>query len=325
MHWLIAVCSLAVCLMPAASFASCASSSCSCPIEGPTQWEQPRFLLDLSQQYVDQGQPRAGTRDVPVGYLPSMEDEVRTINRIISIRAVWRPNRDWTVSGTLPYVSRTHEHVANEPGMPPALMRWSYRGVGDAEAQLSRSILGGPESRGELRLQWGMKVPTGRRNVPEVGGAQPEPPARPGTGSWDGILGAAAVYSVRVPSPAGVGRAMPIRALVSGRWNGKGADEYRVGREFQAHLAADYPLARTLDLLLQSNLRMREKDDVGLSDAERENSGGTWAYLTPGLRVAVAGDLAFYGVVQVPVYQRVNRIQLVSDYNVSVGVTRAVF
>lgn len=325
MRWLSAICILAASLIPAASFASCASSSCACPIDDASAWDQPKFLLDLSQQYVDQDQPRAGTRDVAVGYISSSEDEVRTINRITSLRATWRPDAAWTLIAAVPYVSRTHEHLANEPGSPSELLRWSYRGVGDAEVQLSRSILGGPADRGEVRVQWGIKVPTGRRNVPEVNGEQPEPPARPGTGSWDGILGATAAYAVHVPSPAEGDRPTPVRASIIGRWNGKGTEEYRVGRELQAHLAADYPLSRVFALMLQGNLRLRGKDDVGLTDSERENSGGTWAYFTPGIRAAVASDLAISAVIQVPVYQRVNRIQLVSDYNVSLGVTRAVF
>ncbi|MBI4363857.1 MAG: hypothetical protein HY568_00350, partial [Candidatus Latescibacteria bacterium] len=269
-------------------------------------------------------QPRAGTHDVAVGAISSMEDEIRTINRLTSLRGTWRPGPAWTIVATIPYVNRTHEHFANESGSLE-LLRWSYRGLGDAEVQISRSVLGGPASRGELRVHWGAKVPTGRRNVPEVNGEQPEPPARPGTGSWDAILGATATYGVHIPNPAGGDRATPVRAMIIGRWNGKGTEEYRVGRELQAHLAADYPLSRVFAVMLQGNMRVREKDDVGLTDSERENSGGTWAYFTPGLRASVADDLSFYALVQVPVYQRVNRIQLVSDYNLSLGVTRGVF
>ncbi len=310
-------------ISPALSFASCSSSSCACAVEGAGS-TQPAFSLDLSHQYLDQDRARAGTHDVAIGAIPSSEDEVRTINRITSLRAVWRPSPGWALTGTLPYVSRTHEHISNESGSPE-LLRWSYSGLGDTELWLARAVLGGSGSRGELRVQWGAKLPTGRRNVPEIDGMQPEPPARPGTGSWDGMLGAWAVYAAHAPSPAGGDRVTPVRAMVLGRWNGKGTEEYRVGRELQAHVGADYPLAGRLDLLLQGNLRVRGKDDVGLTDAERENSGGTWAYFTPGLRASVAPGVSVYGLVQIPVYERVNRIQLVSDYNLSLGVMSTIF
>ena len=306
-----------------AAFASCGSATC--PIDVESRWEQRRFSLDITQQYLDQNQPRAGTENVSVGFIPSEEDEVRTINRITQARATWRPNDGWIVTGALPYVNRTHEHIRNEEGMPPVLLTWNYEGFGDTEVAASRSVWVGSQGDAEIRLNAGVKLPTGKTQVPAVDGEQPEPSARPGTGSWDGALGSAARWLVNMPIPGGGRGSMPVRLGVLGRWNGVGTEDYRVGHEVQAHLGADYPILSSLELLLQGNVRSRGKDEVGGTSVDSENTGGTWAYLTPGLRFSVNNMARIYGLVQIPVYQRVNGIQIVSNYNVYMGVTRAMF
>jgi hypothetical protein len=69
------------------------------------------------------------------------------------------------------------------------------------------------------------------------------------------------------------------------------------------------------------NGRLRGKDDPGQTDALRDNTGGTWVYGSPGLRVQAGSALAAYAYVQLPVYERVNRIQLAAPYHLIVGTT----
>jgi hypothetical protein len=121
------------------------------------------------------------------------------------------------------------------------------------------------------------------------------------------------------------GGAVPVRLSVLGRTSGRGTERYRVGSEIQTNLGLSYPVTRSLELLLSGDFRIRAKDDVGDTDAEPGHTGGTWAYVSPGIRVQPVGKTAFYGVVQLPVYQRVNGINLVSDYNLYLGVSRAAF
>ncbi|HEU5249951.1 MAG TPA: hypothetical protein VFW15_08185, partial [Thermoanaerobaculia bacterium] len=64
----------------------------------------------------------------------------------------------------------------------------------------------------------------------------------------------------------------------------------------------------------------RGKDDVGRTDEDPDHTGRTSVYLSPGVRVGLPGVLAAYWIVQVPVYQRVNGIQLASKYNLLGGV-----
>jgi hypothetical protein len=123
--------------------------------------------------------------------------------------------------------------------------------------------------------------------------------------------------------PGGSYGSLPIRLSVLGRANGRGTERYRVGSEIQSNLGLSYPVTRWCELLLSGDFRVRAKDDAGDTDADPGHTGGTWAFVSPGIRVNAAAKTAFYGVVQLPVYQRVNGINLVSDFNLYLGVTRA--
>lgn len=307
-------------LMVRAAFAGCGCEFC--PVDQGSGWHEAKLSFDLTQQYIDQDQPRAGTADVAVGFLPSGHDEVRTVNRATTASLAYRPTAAWAFSATLPYVSRYHEHIHNHLGASE-LQRWSYSGPGDLELIATRTVVGGAGSARYL-LRAGVKTPTGKRSVPEVDGEQPEPTSRPGTGSWDLLAGLGAEWRVDAPG-AGDGTTMPLRLSLSGRLPGRGTDEYRAGAELLAHAGAEYPVIGPASALLQTNLRIRGKDDVGNTDEEAGNTGSTSLYLSPGARIAVDSRSAIYGLFQVPVYQRVNGIQLVAKSNLYVGVSRGLF
>ena len=307
-------------ITPAAAFASCGSEHC--PIDMGLLWQESTLTFDLSQQYIDQNQPRVGTHNAVVGAIPSAENEVRTVSRITSAHAMYQPAGGWTLGATLPFVSRYHEHI-HDAGGTPELQRWNFTGVGDLEVQGSRTFKSGAEGTTRYHLTGGFKAPTGVKQVEEFNGDEPEPPARPGNGAWGAIAGAGAQWSLSTKMLGGAYGAMPLRLSVLGRANGRGTERYRVGSELQTNLGISYPVARSVEMLLSGDLRVRAKDDVGDTDAEAGHTGGTWAFVSPGLRVSPIAKTAFYGIVQLPVYQRVNGINLVSDFNLYLGVTRA--
>jgi hypothetical protein len=288
-------------------------------------WEHSLLTFDLTQQYIDQNQPRAGTKDVAVGAIPSEEDEVRTVSRITTAHAIYQPGGSWSVAASLPFVSRYHEHIHNESGNPPETQRWSFNGVGDLEVDASRTFTGGGESPVRYHLTAGVKAPTGARHVPEQNGDEPEPPARPGNGAWGAIAGAGAQWSIQAKMPGGTYGAIPIRLSVLGHASGRGTERYKVGSELQTNLGMSYPVIRSIEILLSGDFRVRAKDDPGDTDAEAGHTGGIAAFVSPGVRVQAIAKTAFYGIVQLPVHQRVNGINLVSDFNLYLGVTHAAF
>ena len=73
--------------------------------------------------------------------------------------------------------------------------------------------------------------------------------------------------------------------------------------------------------VLQLNAARRSRDSG--AQAEPDNSGSTTVALAPGISAAVADHDMLYAFVQLPLYQKVNGIQLVSRANVAVGWTHA--
>ncbi len=306
-------------LLPAPIRASCGAQSCPLDLHGGHGADGP-FSLDLSWQYVRQDQVRVGTREGTVGELPSPEDEVSTVSRVSSAMARLAIAERWSVSATLPFVQRTHEHVRNQAGQPPLPEAWDFSGLGDASL-MTEWRASGARSPVVVGLQAGVKLPTGRRHVDEVAGDEPEPPARPGTGSWDGVAGLHVMRAVSLPALAGGRVEAPLFMSALGRLNGHGTDDYRAGDELQLNLGATYPLAGAVRLLAQVNARLRGPDDPGRTDALQADTGGAWVYASPGLRVEAGHGIAPYAYVQLPVWQRVNRIQIVAPWMLYTGLS----
>jgi len=307
--------------IPGAALASCGAENC--PLDHASRWSEAPFSFEVSYQYIDQDQPRVGTDDAAVGAIPRHHDEVRTLNRTTTGRASYRFAGAWSVSAALPYVDRFHAHIHNELGVAE-YERWEYNGIGDLEVVGLRSF-GGGESRNRYFATAGVKAPTGVTDVKNEEGDQPEPAARPGSGSWDVLAGAGAEWRMGGSRGEDGAGGIPLRLSVTGRLNGRGTEEYRIGSQVQAHVASELPVGKTFALLGQANFRVRAKDDVGASGLEEEDTGGSWLYLSPGLRVSTGTRASIYGLVQIPVYQRVNGIQLVSDVNLYCGVTGGIF
>ena len=80
-------------------------------------------------------------------------------------------------------------------------------------------------------------------------------------------------------------------------------------------------LTSRIGFLLQMNGKVQAFSNVGNTGEPRENSGGTWIYITPGLRFQIAEAFATYGVFQLPAYQNVHGIQQTSNLNLQFGIT----
>jgi hypothetical protein len=312
--------------------------------------EQPRrFSFEISFQHVTQNRVRTGTQAADLDAILHEGGELRTVSRVTTSQATYALNRAWRFSATLPFVDRTHEHVT-AAGLPePEYHEWRYSGIGDLSVLTNWTALQlGGESPFTVALQGGVKLPTGRRHVPEILGEEPEPHARPGTGSTDLLGGLQIRKAIELPSPSGGYTALFASALYS--YTGRGTEGHRVGRIFETHLGASYPVLSHTRFLGQFNLRMRGRDHHEDSDAtgtdgghshllapEHDdhplpgepadesgivpNTGGVALFATPGARVEVTPWLALSGYFQIPLYQRVTGTQLVSPSQFWVGAT----
>jgi hypothetical protein len=325
-----AIASAAALFCASALLASCGSAMC--PMD-PQSLNLPlprQFTLDFSFQYIDQDQVRIGRDEGTVGQIPSHHDEVRTLNRAAGLLANYATSDRLVLSAYVPFVSRYHEHIedthvdSHELAVSPKSVRhdvketWSFDDLGDA------SVTARYRMTPKLWATGGVELPTGERRPKNEDGEIAETTLAPGSGSVD--LFGGLVFQSQVPVPTlshgvlGNAAVMPFFAGASFRWNGRGTDDYQLGEELFVNAGVLYPVFTNLQVIAQVNAEFRSKDDVGDTDEDPDHTGRSSVYFSPGLRVGLPGGIAAYWIVQIPVYQRVNGIQLASDYNLLGGV-----
>ncbi len=316
-------------ILPAGAFASCGSATC--PMD-PQSLNLPlprQFTLDVSFQYIDQDQVRIGRRRGDVGEIPSHHDEVQTVNRAVGLLANYAPSDRLVLSALVPFVSRFHEHVEDthfdsHSSIAKAEVRhdvqetWRFEDLGDASVSARYRVTP------KLWATGGVELPTGERRPANDDGEVAEPTLAPGSGSVDLFGGFVYQTQVEVPSlsrgPLGNSSVMPFFVGALYRRNGRGTADYRQGDELLVNAGLNYPLFAQLQILAQVNVDFRDRDEVGNTDEDPDHTGRTSIFLSPGVRVGLPGGIAAYWLVQIPIYQRVNGIQLTADYNLVGGI-----
>jgi hypothetical protein len=311
-----AVLSLFVLLaLPLRVFANCGSSSCPIELRPFSSIDRSPFVFDLSFQYIDQNRLRFGTRPGTFADAQTDHDEVQTINRITTAQFGWLITPRLQLSAIAPFVSRSHRHI--DTGSSD-LETWNFGALGDASLQAQF------RTTRHLWLSGSVKLPTGRTDEIGTGDEVAEVTIQPGTGSTDLTLGATYqstfIRDTALAGELGHATALPYFVSFSARRNGRGTSDYRRGDELQLNAGSEYPLAPHVDFLAQLNARRKSKDDVGTTDEHPDLTGGTWLYVSPGLRFVVGRSTSVYSYLQFPLYQRVNGLQLVARRNYVVGI-----
>jgi len=295
--------------------ASCGSAFCMINTNWNTQgqWTEPGARFDLRFEYIDQDQPMAGSRKVGVGEIPQHHDEVRTLNRNWIGTFDYTFNQDWGLSATLPIVDKFHTHIHNHMGEQIA-ETWNFTEVGDARVLGRRQWHA--ESAGAQRLDFyginfGLKLPTGKTDVTNSEGELAERTLQPGTGTTDLLLGG---YFSRV---LGSGSTWFADLLVQAPLDSH--DNFKPGTRTSLDLGYRKSLGDKLGLMLQLNFLHKARDSG--SDAEPEDSGGKFLFLSPGASYMLTQRLQAYGFVQLPLYQYVNGVQLTADWAVAAGLS----
>jgi len=295
--------------------ASCGSAFCMINTNWNAQgvWTEPGARFDLRFEYIDQDQPMAGSRKVGVGEIPQHHDEVRTLNRNWLGTFDYTFDNDWGMSATLPIVDKFHEHIHNHHGeqIPET---WNFTEVGDARVLGRRQWHA--ESAGADRLDFfglnfGLKLPTGRTDVKNSEGELAERTLQPGTGTTDLLVGG---YLSRV---LGSGSSWFADLLVQTPLNSH--EDFKPGTRTSVDLGYRKNVGDKLGLLLQLNFLHKARDSG--SEAEPEDSGGRFVFLSPGVSYMLTQSLQAYGFVQLPLYQYVNGVQLTADWAVAAGLS----
>ena len=301
-----------------AAVASCGSAFCMVNTNWGVQgvWNEPGFRGDLRFEYIDQDQPRTGTRDVAVGEIPHHHDEVRTINRNVFATLDYGISEALGVSVIFPWVDRAHEHIHNHRG-EPELESWNFSGLGDMRVvgryQFPPTTTDPQVTRvGFAGLTGGLKLPTGRTTVANGEGEVAERTLQPGTGTTDAVLGA--YYRQALPM-AGSSWFVQLGAQVA--LNSR--DEYKPGDQVGVDAGYRYDVNDRFAAMLQLNYRYKARDKG--AQAEPEDSGGQAVTASPGVSFALTPRVQAYAFVQLPLWQHVNGVQLTADWSVAAGVS----
>lgn len=307
-HYVLALACLA---FAGETHASCGATFCSATNDwlGLTQGVTPGWRIWGQAEYIDQNQLRAGADKTSRGELSAHHEEVKTINRNFLLGLDYGFTPEWSAGVLLPYSNREHLHVHNHHGTPIP-ENWQFDEVGDVRVKLRYQ----PRRDHAGKLSWsvngGLKLPTGKTDVRNADGDVAERSLQPGTGTTDLLLGAGLAYA-----PLAMPGSLFVNVSAQLPLNEK--DDYRPGWRTALQTGWQYPVSARWDFLLQASF-LRTGQDRGIN-AEPGESGRTEVAVVPGVAHAWSKKLMLQAQLELPLYQKVNGIQLTHDYALSAG------
>lgn len=333
-------------LPPAAS--ACATCGCSLSTDAATGYStESGWRINLDDTFIDQGQLRHGGGTATAQQVVDQpadpaagggEIEKDTINRYVNLNVAYRLDASWGFSLLLPYILRGHTTYGNQqqPYVPAQTAPDQVSGArvsGIGDVKLLASFQGFLPTR-NLGLQFGVKLPTGRYGGEAADGSLVGHPAtfrrgpaagqaldtslQAGSGSTDLIVGGYYYQPVSQDFDAFVNG--QFQAAVAQRLDTPGAD-YRPGNLASLSFGLRYEAHANWVPQLQLNLQRKSADQGALAD--RPDTAGTVAYLSPGISATLAGRIQAYAFVQLPVYSRLAGYQLFPRWTGTVGLSVA--
>lgn len=282
-----------------------ACSTCGCSLN--SDWSSQGyatssgFHLSVREDYFDQSNLVAGQDHVSQSsFTFPTENEVqqKTVNHTTLLGLDYSFSRYWGITAQLPYTDRLHETIA---AGDTTISTSDKRGAGDLRL-LARYQ--GFSDDASIGLQFGLKFPTGTFKQDFASGPQAgqllDRGLQLGTGTTDALIG---IYKYGYLSES-VGyftQAMAQVALDA-------RDQFRPANSLNLNFGVRYLDAGSFTPQLQINVHSERRESGAQADVF--NSGATIAYISPGLSVKVTRRLDVFAFIQVPIYQRVNGLQL---------------
>lgn len=313
--WAALAAALTLAFWPLSGHASCGSAFCSINTDWNVQgvFADPGGRAELRYEYLPQTQLRAGSRKVEPGAVPRHHDEVETINQALFGSIDYNFGSGWGMSLLVPLVQREHEHIHHHHGAA-LTERWDFRALGDMRVAGRRAwqqMADDASLSQSWGLLFGLKLPTGATDEANAEGEVAERSLQPGTGTTDALGGA--FYQVGWPQ---LGLSAFAQGLYGSALNSH--DQYRPGTRFTLDGGLRWDATPDWALLLQLNALWRGRDSG--AQAEPEDSGGRYLFASPGLSWSLGRELQVFALVQLPLYQHVNGVQLTASWGATVGV-----
>ncbi|HLY12674.1 MAG TPA: hypothetical protein VKW04_25440 [Planctomycetota bacterium] len=201
-----------------------------------------------------------------------------------------------TLSVSLPFeVIHGFRFVENDGVNPPAVEGAnSIVGMGDATMIGKVSVAADPV---ELAVLLGVKIPTGSTGQLDNAGNLLEPDHQPGTGSWDPLIGVAALHQFEAFS---LGGSMLFRYTTEGRHEFQPGEQLTIATKGEVQVAGLGKFPRVyLNLELAYQWTAMDRED----HLRNHDTGGTSVTLGPGVRVRVNDHVSLGASFSFPLYQ----------------------
>jgi hypothetical protein len=293
--------------------ASCGSAFCGVNTTWDAQgvWSGEGTVADLRFETVNQNRLKSGTSTVSPSAVSDPEVPLYTRNRNLLLTLDRSLSPQWGIALQAPLAARVHESIVKDPVTGPSIAKWDFARLGDARVTLRYRFADDivPGVRGGLRL--GVKLPTGSHTVANEAGDVADRALQPGTGTTDLILGANANGGDAV---AGWFAQATLTAPANSR------DLYRPPRQLGFDAGWRMEVSTGVTAMLQVNLQAKGRETG--ANSQNADSGGRFAWLSPGGRMEIDHRTSAYGFIQIPLYQRVNGVQTVDRGALMLGLTR---
>ncbi len=302
------------------AYASCGAASC--PLNSFSPLRGGWLQFGLAYEYINQDRIFLGSSESYPGAIPEVHDELRTINRRTLFHAQYGLFDGLGLEVHVPFINREHSHIAHD-AEGDKVESWAFSAVGDVIINGQYALLVPPEEfEPYLSVVAGIKLPTGATHEVNSGGEEAEVTIQPGTGSTDAFFGLNYQQTLAsLPMLSGKYSALPIIANITFQLPGHGTHDYRFGNSLLAHVGTAYRFSNFTSILLQVNGKVQDYADVGTTGEPRENTGGTWIFLSPGLGLHISDAFVGNAYLQIPLYQNVHGIQQTAAYNLAFNLT----
>jgi hypothetical protein len=325
--------------LAAATFSANALACASCGCTLSTDWGSQGvstaqgFSADISYAYINQSAFIYGNTVKPssalIDALYANGQEIETSTKTEIVTASFNYNADiWGVNVQVPYLYRTHatDGVINSPNAPLGSNYTTSSDNGIGDMRIVGRYSGFSKDSGLIA---GIKLPTGNTGQNFNGGVNAgsalDASLQLGTGSTDIILGA---YTSGLIKTYGWFVQGTVQHAISPlAISADGVTTYRPGDAYSLNAGMRYAgYGAKVTPMLQINAIHRNSDQGTNVPSDvltgASVSGGTLAYLAPGVSVRIGGGMSIYGFVQIPFYQNTSSLQLVPRYTATLGLHR---